>query len=109
MKEMIELGMRHRGLSLVNVLQPCVTFNRVNTYQYYLKNSYKLDAKYDPSSYSGALVKAIEMDEEKFPLGVIYQTDSKPYHEQVPAYQQDKPLVQIPRISTLHDLLEEYR
>lgn len=109
MREMIELGMKHKGLSLVNVLQPCVTFNRVNTYQYYLKKSYRVGADYDPTSYSGALVKAIEMDEEKFPLGVIYQTKSKPYHEQVPAYQQDKPLIQIPRISTLHDLVEEFR
>lgn len=109
MRKMIELGIKHKGLSLVNVLQPCVTFNRVNTYQYYLKNSYKVEDNYDPTSYSGALMKAIEMDEEKFPLGVIYQTESKPYHEQVPAYQQDKPLIQIPRISTLHDLIEEFR
>ena len=109
MREMIELGMKHKGLSLVNVLQPCVTFNRVNTYQYYLKNSYKVDGKYDHTSYSGALVKAVEMDEERFPLGVIYKTESSPYHEQVPAYQQAKPLIQIPRIPTLHDLIEEFR
>jgi len=109
MREMVDLGMKHKGLSLVNILQPCVTFNKVNTYQYYLKKGYRLDAGYDPTSYSGALLKAIEMDEEKFPLGVIYQTKSTPYHEQVPAYQQDKPLVQIPRISTLHDLVEEFR
>jgi len=108
-REMIELGVKHKGLSLVNILQPCVSFNWVNTYQYYLKKTYKLDKSYDSSSHAGALVKAIKMDEEKFPLGVIYQTESKPYHEQVPAYQKDKPLVQIPRISSLHELIEEFR
>lgn len=108
-REMIELGMRHKGLSLVNVLQPCVSFNWVNTYQYYLKNSYKLSADYDPSSYEGALLKAVEMDSEKFPLGVIYQTESKPYHEQVPAYSEAKPLIKIPRISSLQQLVEEFR
>lgn len=102
-------AMSHKGLSIVNILQPCVTFNGVNTYQYYLKKAYKLGDEYDPSSYSGALMKAIEMDEEKFPLGVIYKKESPVYHEQVPASQSGKALLDIPRLTSLHEILEEFR
>lgn len=107
--EMIELGMRHEGFSLVNILQPCVSFNRYNTYQYYLKNSYKLGKEHDPSSFDAALLKAVEMDGEKFPLGVIYENNTLPYHKQVPAYSSDKALWERPRLSSLNALIEEYR
>jgi len=48
--EMIKAGINHQGFSLVNVLQPCVTFNKINTYQYYLKHSYKLEQQYNKIS-----------------------------------------------------------
>jgi len=71
----------HKGFSLVNVLQPCVTFNKVNTYQYYLQRAYKLDSSYQRDNFKQALEKSLELNEEKFPLGVIYQKESVCYHE----------------------------
>ncbi len=68
---------QHRGFALVNVLQPCVTFNKVNTYLYYRQNTYKLDDSYDPTNKIEALKKAV--DNEKIPLGIIYQENRPTY------------------------------
>jgi len=89
---MIKAGMEHKGFSLVNVLQPCVTFNKVNTYQYYLKNVYKLDESHNREDFSAAITKSFEPSQEKFPLGILYQTERPAFHEQLPQLA-DKPLV----------------
>lgn len=80
MVETIKKAMQHKGFSVVNVLQPCVTFNKKMTYQYYMKNIYKLPATHDPSNKMMALEEAFKVQEEKFALGVIYQTDRDAYH-----------------------------
>src|SRR3989344_136838 len=67
---MITQAMQHKGFSVVNILQPCVSFNRVNTYQYYLEKSYTLPEGYAPSNKRAAREHALAMDEEKYAQGV---------------------------------------
>jgi 2-oxoglutarate/2-oxoacid ferredoxin oxidoreductase subunit beta len=63
----------HKGLSIVDILQPCVTFN--NTWKYWKERVYKLEeTNHDSSNYEKALEKANEFD-SKVPIGVIYQVD----------------------------------
>ncbi len=81
---MIKAGIEHKGFSVINILQPCVTFNKINTYQYYLQKVYKLDEKYQKSDFKTAVQKSLEINEEKFPLGVIYQTERPSYTDQLP-------------------------
>lgn len=81
---MIKAGIEHKGFSVVNILQPCVTFNKINTYQYYLKNVYKLDKDYKKDDFKVAVQKSLEMNEEKFPLGIIYQKEQMSYTDQLP-------------------------
>lgn len=108
-QSMIEQALSHKGLSVVNVLQPCVTFNRVNTYQYYIEKSYKLEKEYDPTNKPRALERAIEMDHERFPLGVVYREEGVPaYHEQVSALSAGTPLINRPRFTDFSTLLQEY-
>jgi len=84
MADMIKRGMQHKGFSLINILQPCVTFNKINTFEYFLKNSYKLDTSYNSESIEAALQKALEPMNERFPLGVVYENKSKlPFHEEL--------------------------
>jgi len=78
-------AIQHKGYSLVDILQPCVTYNKVNTYDWYKERAYKLDNEegYDTSSYAAAWEKAKEW-EERIPIGVIYQEVGRPtYEEQV--------------------------
>jgi len=73
-------AVKHRGFSLIDVLQPCVTFNRKNTYEWYAKRVYKLDGSYDPGDKAAAFKKAAEWG-EMIPLGVIYRQE-KPAYDQ---------------------------
>lgn len=76
---LIKTGIEHRGFSLINILQPCVTFNKVNTYQYYLQRVYKLPESYQKNNLKQAIEKSLEINEEKFPLGIIYQVKKPTY------------------------------
>ncbi|MFO0704298.1 MAG: thiamine pyrophosphate-dependent enzyme [Patescibacteria group bacterium] len=84
MTEMIKKAMAHKGMSLVNILQPCVTFNKINTFQYFLSHSYKLDPSHDPTDQKRALELSLEAHKEKFPLGILYEVQGvKAYHEEL--------------------------
>ena len=78
--KMIKLAINHRGYALVDILQPCVTFNKINTYQWYNKRVYKLDADYNPYDQNLALKKSEEWGDE-IPLGVIYKDEKKTFRD----------------------------
>ncbi len=71
---------KHKGFSLLDVLQPCVVFNKKNTAEWYSKRVYKLDESYNPQDKSEALKKAAEWG-EKIPMGVIYREVKPDYGE----------------------------
>lgn len=77
-------GVKHKGFSLIEVLQPCVTYNKKNTYEWYSKRVYKLGegAPYDPKDKIAALQKAAEW-EEKIPIGIIYRKEALSYEEKL--------------------------
>ena len=77
----------HPGYALVDVMQPCVTWNRSYAYGFYKDRVYKLEDEegYDPTDWDAAWGKAQEWG-ERIPLGVLYRDPSVPsYEEQVPA------------------------
>ncbi len=82
----IKMGITHQGFSLIDVLQPCVTFNHKNTYSWYRDRVYKLEeeANYDPGDKLAAFNKAQEWG-ERIPIGVIYREERPTFEEQLPA------------------------
>ena len=81
--DLIAQALEHKGYSLVDILQPCVTFNRKNTYDWYRERVYNLsETDYDPSNRVAAFEKALEWG-DRIPLGIIYQTRLPTYEEQV--------------------------
>lgn len=83
---LIEEGVKHRGFSLLNVFTPCVTYNSVNTYEFYKENLVNLDddPEYDARDRNLAIGKA--MDFSKVYSGLIYQEDKPSYDERLPNY-----------------------
>lgn len=82
-------ALQHRGYALVDVLQPCVTFNREYAYDWLRPRVYKVrdDPDYDPGDKAVAFAKTQESD-ERIPIGIIYRCETVPaYEEQVPALQ----------------------
>ncbi|MBT4124724.1 MAG: 2-oxoacid ferredoxin oxidoreductase, partial [Candidatus Pacebacteria bacterium] len=78
---LVKEAIQHDGFSLLDVLQPCPTFNKINTYQWFQQRVYDLDKKnYQPSDKKLAWETAQE--EEKIPTGVFYKDISKvSYHK----------------------------
>lgn len=81
---MVAEAIGHRGLSLLDVLQPCVSFNRVNTFAWFKKRCYRLPAEYDPGDREAALRRAGEWD-ERIPIGVLYRGERPAYEYSIPA------------------------
>lgn len=78
-KNLIMQAITHKGFSLVDIFQPCPTFNKVNTYQWFKENTYYLDDSYPTDNRVLAFEKAIET--EKFPLGVFYKQEKPTFEE----------------------------
>ncbi len=74
-------AIRFPGFALVDILTPCVTFNKKNTYDWYGKMAYKLPPDHDVADRGKALTLALEW-EERIPLGVLYRKE-KPTFEQL--------------------------
>ena len=74
MADMIRKAIAHRGLSLVDILQPCPSFNKVNTWEWYRKRCYLLPDDHDPSDWDAAIKVAYEWG-DRIPIGVIYRND----------------------------------
>jgi 2-oxoglutarate ferredoxin oxidoreductase subunit beta len=82
--ELIQNGIKHRGFALVDVFSPCVTWNKINTYEYFRQKVYKFnDASYDTASFEAALIKSREWD-PRIPIGLFYEVQKPTYEEQDP-------------------------
>jgi len=103
--EMIEKANAHQGCAVVDILQPCITFNKICTHQFFQANVYHLDEKYDPTNKIKAFEKSMEwalpaggQGEKKIPLGIFYEV-SKPTPE---------PQSQTDPLGNLEELIKKY-
>lgn len=91
-KKIISKAIQHQGYALVDVLQPCVSFNKINTYKWYEKHT-KIISDHDSTDRELALKLALQTD--PLPLGILYTCNEKRPFEQVhPIYTNDStPLI----------------
>jgi 2-oxoglutarate ferredoxin oxidoreductase subunit beta len=91
--DLIKEGVQHKGFALIDILQPCVSFNRVNTFKWYSERIYKIDSDsaHDAADRLNAFQKAQEWG-DSIPIGVIYRNQRPTLDEQIPAIA-DQPLV----------------
>ena len=83
---LIKMAVQHKGFALIDILQPCVTYNHINTYQFYQTHLYKLedDKSYNPFDRTMAFNKATEKS-EKIAIGLFYKTDRPLLEDYIPA------------------------
>ena len=109
-KEILKKAITHKGYALVDIFQPCVTFNKINTWQWFKEHTYYLEDSYNPLDRSAAFKRALETD--KLPLGIFYINPSKsPFEDNVGIYQQDnRPLFERePDLNRLRMLIGKFR
>lgn len=105
-KEIMKKAILHKGFALLDIFQPCVSFNKVNTFQWFRDNTYYLEDTHDPHDRMAAFKRAIET--EKLPLGIFYMnTDKLIFEDNLSAYAADKrPLYQRgPDMNKLRELI----
>jgi 2-oxoglutarate ferredoxin oxidoreductase subunit beta len=105
---LISEAIENRGFSLVDILQPCVTFNRVNTYQWYKKRVYKLDNSYDPKDRNAAFQKAQEWG-DRIPIGKIYAQDRMTYLEHDPEIESSPVIEQKHDLENFKNILDDFK
>ncbi len=101
LKELYRRAIRHRGFSLVDVYQPCVTWNKVNTFAWFRERVYRIEElpDHDPHDRRKAFELSMSTfheltcapDECRIPIGVFYEEeDSFTYQDGLP--QLDRPM-----------------
>ena len=72
---LIEQGMAYHGFALLDIMQPCVSFNKVNTFAWYKQRCQPLPPNYDPTDWEAAMKTAYEFG-DRIPTGVIFRNDN---------------------------------
>jgi 2-oxoglutarate/2-oxoacid ferredoxin oxidoreductase subunit beta len=111
LKGLIKEAITHKGFSFVDILQPCVTFNKLNTYQWYQQRVYQIESTYNPEDRIEAFSKSLEWG-DRIPIGVIYRNSRPSLEDRIPVIK-DRPLVKQPVIieemeKAVEETLREY-
>lgn len=81
LKGIIMKAITHKGFAFIDVFQPCVSFNYLNTYDWFRERIYKLeDENHDVTDQKEALEKAFEWG-ERIPIGILYNKERPTYHD----------------------------
>jgi 2-oxoglutarate ferredoxin oxidoreductase subunit beta len=80
---LIKEAINHKGFALVDILQPCVVFNKINTYEWYRQRVYHIESDYNPADRIEAFKKALEWG-DKIPIGIIYKNNRPIFEERMP-------------------------
>jgi 2-oxoglutarate ferredoxin oxidoreductase subunit beta len=108
--EILKKAITHKGYALVDILQPCVTFNKVNTHKWFKDHAYYLEDSYDPHNRNEAFNRACETD--RMPLGIFYVNPAKTtFEENTGVYRQDEPALHKRElnIDKLRNLVEDFK
>lgn len=108
----IEEGLKHDGFAFINVFSPCVTFNKINTYDWFKENIVDVEEieGYDPSNRAMAMAKVIETG--GMLCGLIYQDKTrKSYEHHVPGFREEPLAEQDPELTEeqFEELVNEFR
>ncbi|MBS4032780.1 MAG: 2-oxoacid ferredoxin oxidoreductase [Clostridiales bacterium] len=85
LKETMIAAITFPGYALIDILQPCVTFNKLNTYAWYKQRVYKPE-DHNPSDWQAALTLSRQWG-DKIPLGIIYNVPHPTFESHFPVLQ----------------------
>jgi len=107
LSELIQQGIAHHGFALIDILQPCVSFNTVNTFAWYKKRCSPMPAKYDPTNWDEAMKVSCQWG-DRIPIGVIYRNDRLPFEDHFPVLAHRPLLGRSVDRKTLKGIMEGY-
>jgi 2-oxoglutarate ferredoxin oxidoreductase subunit beta len=104
----IQEAISHRGFSLVDILQPCVSFNKVNTFSWYKSRCKELPPDYDPTNWESAMKTAEEWG-DNIPVGILYWNNRPAFESHFPALKEGPLVGRGVDQGLLTKILESYR
>jgi 2-oxoglutarate ferredoxin oxidoreductase subunit beta len=107
LSELIQQGIAHRGFALIDVLQPCVSFNKINTFAWYKNRCHAISSAHDPTDWEAAMKVACEWG-DKIPIGTIYRNDRLPFEEHFPILKEGPLVLRDVDRETLKKIMEGY-
>lgn len=103
LESLIKAALDHKGYAFIDIMQPCVTFNKINTFKWYKDRVSELPSDYDPTDKVKAFEMAQKFGDEGIPIGILY-LDPKPTFIEGAAHIEE-PLVAIKRSPQVIDSL----
>jgi 2-oxoglutarate ferredoxin oxidoreductase subunit beta len=83
LSNLIQKGIKHNGFALIDILQPCVTFNHVNTHAWYKKRVYDIeDTNHVPDNFENAMGLCRKWGDE-IPTGILFKKDKPAFTERI--------------------------
>jgi 2-oxoglutarate ferredoxin oxidoreductase subunit beta len=107
LKGLIKEAVNHKGFTLVDILQPCVVFNKINTYEWYRQRVYHIESEHNPADRVEAFKKALEWG-ERIPIGIIYKNNRQVYEERLPIIKETPLIKQSFDILKISQTLKEF-
>lgn len=95
LKRMMKEAISYNGYALLDIFQPCVTFNKVNTFKWYNDRVYELPEDYDYTDINNAFKMADEWD-DRIPIGIIYKVEKPTYIDNIKFLKDGPPLIDVP-------------
>lgn len=107
---LIKDAIRHEGFAFIDILQPCVTFNRVNTFKWYADRVYPVDddPEYDSSDRMAAFAKAQQWG-DRIPIGIIYRQKRPTLDGQLAAITAESLVTQEIDVASFSGIFETFR
>jgi 2-oxoglutarate ferredoxin oxidoreductase subunit beta len=113
MSELVKGGIEHKGFALIDCLSPCVTYNKINTYDFFRERVYDLAKEgHDSTDMKAAFAKATEwpmVQKGRIPLGLFYRNPAVPTYEDLEvAFRKGPPVKQSLGVEDPDGLLAEF-
>jgi len=107
LKGLMKEAIQHEGFSLVDIFQPCVTFNKINTYDWYRQRVYHIELEYNPEDRMAAFKRALEWG-DRIPTGLIYRNHRPIFEKKIPAIKETPLAKQSFDISKIESIFKEF-
>ena len=81
---LMQQAIKHRGFALVDIMFPCVTFNKINTFAWFKQRVKPAGPEHDPSDFNAA-VALVSREQGTIPTGLIYKADRPTFDDRFSA------------------------
>ncbi len=83
LNHLIQEAVAYKGFSMIDIMQPCVSFNHVNTHAWYKKRTYDLSGE---GYVATDIEKALSLSREwgdRIPIGVLYKKEKPSFTDRI--------------------------